>query len=107
MALEHHWRTEKILTLEQAAQKSAELKAQGKKIVTVNGGFDILHAGHLDMLEEAKQRGDYLFVGVNSDTSIKNKKGEERPFIPEAERIAMLAALACVDYVVLLDFPYD
>lgn len=105
--MQHHWRTEKILSSEQAAQKSVELKAAGKKIVTVNGAFDILHAGHLDMLEEAKMQGDVLFVGVNSDKSIKDKKGSERPFIGQHERMAMLAALACVDYVVLLDAPYD
>ena len=105
--MEHHWRTEKILDLEQAATIAADLKAQGKKIVTVNGGFDILHAGHLDILEEARQQGDVLVVGVNSDTSISNKKGPERPFVPQAERMALLAAFICVDFVVLLDFPYD
>jgi len=105
--MEHHWRTEKILDLEQAAITAAELKAQGKKIVTVNGAFDIVHAGHLDILEEAKQQGDVLVVGVNSDKSISDKKGPERPFIPQVERMAVLAAFICVDFVVLLDFPYD
>ena len=107
MNLQHHWRTEKILSLDEAREKAAELKASGKNIVTVNGAFDILHAGHLDMLEEAKMQGDVLFVGVNSDTSIRNKKGADRPYIPQEERMAMLAALTCVDYVVLLDAPYD
>ena len=107
MELHHHWRTEKILSLKAAGEKSAALKAQGKTIVTVNGGFDILHAGHLDMLEEAKQQGDVLFVGVNSDRSIQDGKGKDRPFIPEQERMALLAALVCVDFVVLLDVvPY-
>src|SRR5690348_4947315 len=105
--MEHHWRTEKILSLEQAAAKAAKLKAAGKKIVTVNGGFDLLHAGHLDILEEAKQQGDVLFVGINSDSSIRDKKGPDRPLIPQDERMALLAALMCVDYVVLLDAPYD
>ncbi|MBI3251482.1 MAG: adenylyltransferase/cytidyltransferase family protein [Candidatus Andersenbacteria bacterium] len=103
----HHWRTEKILSTDEAATKAAELKTSGKKIVTVNGAFDILHAGHLDMLEEAKMQGDALFVGVNSDTSIRDKKGADRPYISQEERMAMLAALICVDYVVLLDAPYD
>lgn len=105
--LKHHWRTEKIISLEQATKIADELRAAGKKIVTINGGFDIVHAGHLDILEEAKQQGDTLIVGVNSDQSIKEKKGQERPFIPQQERMAMLAALMCVDCVVLLDAPYD
>lgn len=107
MSLQHHWRTEKILGVQEAVTKAAELKASGKKIVTVNGAFDILHAGHLDMLEEAKMQGDVLFVGVNSDKSIRDKKGADRPYIPQQERMAMLAALVCVDYIVLLDAPYD
>lgn len=102
-----NWRTEKILTAEEAAKKAAELRDSGQKLVTVNGSFDILHAGHLDQLEEAKKQGDALFVGVNSDESIREGKGENRPFIPEQARAAMLAALACVDYVVIIDAPYS
>lgn len=105
--MQHHWRYDKIISLEDAAQKAQELKAAGKKIVTVNGSFDLLHAGHLDMLEEAKQQGDALFLGINSDTSIRNEKGETRPIIGEQERAAMLAALMCVDYVVIINAPYD
>ena len=104
--MKHLWRTEKILTLEQAKEKVEELRAAGKKIVTANGSFDILHAGHLDMLEEAKQQGDVLFVGLNADASIKAHKGASRPFIGEQERAAMLAALACIDFVVILDAEY-
>lgn len=105
--MQHHWRYEKILSLDASAAKAAELKAAGKKAVTVNGSFDLLHAGHLDMLEEAKQQGDVLFVGINSDASIRNKKGTNRPIIGEQERAALLAALGCVDYVVIIDAPYD
>lgn len=105
--MKHHWRYEKILTLEQAAEKASQLKDAGQKVVTVNGAFDILHAGHLDMLEESKQQGDVLFVGLNSDISILNEKGTNRPYIPEQERAAMLAALACVDFVVFVDAPYS
>lgn len=105
--MQHHWHYEKMLSLEEAAQKAEELKAAGKKVVTVNGSFDLLHAGHLDMLEEAKQQGDVLFLGINSDTSIRNEKGSGRPIIGEQERAAMLAALICVDYVVIIDAPYD
>lgn len=107
-APQHHWRYEKILSVEQAKSVAAKLREAGRKLVTVNGAFDILHAGHLDMLEEAKQQGDILFVGLNSDRSIQDGKGADRPYIPETERAAMLAALACVDYVVILDIiPYD
>lgn len=105
--MKHHWRYEKILTLKQAEEKSVELKAAGKTIVTNNGSFDILHAGHLDLLEEAKQQGDILFIGLNSDSSIQNEKGTSRPFITAEQRAAMLAALACVDFVVIIDAPYS
>lgn len=105
--MKHHWRYEKILTLEQAAAKAAELKAAGKNIVTINGSFDILHAGHLDALEEARQQGDVLFVGLNSDVSIREGKGENRPIIGQEERAAVLAALICVDYIVIIDAPYN
>jgi len=105
--MKHHWRYEKILELEAASEKAAELKAQGKKIITANGSFDILHAGHLDLLEEARQQGDVLFIGLNSDTSIKEEKGQIRPFISEQERAAMLAALICIDYVAIIDASYD
>lgn len=73
----------------------------------MNGSFDLLHAGHLDFLEEARQQGDILFVGVNSDTSVTEGKGVGRPIIGEEERAAMLAALECVDFVVIIDKPYD
>lgn len=102
-----NWRMDKIVTLEQAGEIAANLKDEGKKIVTVNGSFDILHAGHLDQLEEAKKQGEVLFVGVNSDSSVREKKGEGRPYFPEAARAAMLAALVCVDYVVVIAAPYD
>jgi len=71
-------------------------------IVTTNGSFDILHAGHLDQLEEARRQGDALFVGINTDAAIRAAKGPSRPLISEEARAAMLAALACVDHVVLM-----
>lgn len=104
--MEHHWRYEKILRAEEAANVADGLRAEGKRLVTLNGSFDLLHAGHLDMLEEAKRQGDVLFVGLNSDRSVREGKGEGRPIIPEMERAALLAALACVDYVVILDESY-
>lgn len=104
--MSHHWRTEKILNLEKAKELATNLRDSGKTLVTVNGSFDLLHAGHLDMLEEAKQQGDVLFVGMNSDASVREGKGEGKPFIPEQERAAMLAALVCVDYVIIINAPY-
>ena len=104
--LKHNWRYEKILTVKEAKEKALELKRKGKTVVTTNGVFDIMHAGHLDALEEYKRQGDVLFIGLNSDKSVREGKGEERPFVPEFERAALLAALACVDYVVIIDAPY-
>jgi rfaE bifunctional protein nucleotidyltransferase chain/domain len=98
-----NWRMRKIISLEEAKKTAAELRAEGKKLVTVNGAFDILHAGHLDQLEEARKQGDVLFVGINSDKSIHGYKGKERPFVTEQARAAMLAALCCVDYVIIID----
>lgn len=104
--MQHHWRYKKILLLEKARAIALDLRQAGKKIVTVNGSFDLLHAGHLDILEEAKQQGDRLFVGINSDASIQQGKGKDRPFIPQAERAALLAALSCVDYVLIIEADY-
>lgn len=105
--MEHHFRYEKILNIDQARGKAEELRNEGKTIVTVNGAFDLLQAGHLDFLEEAKQQGDVLFVGINTDISIQSKKGPTRPIISQEYRAALLAALACVDYVVVMDGLYD
>lgn len=74
-------------------------RKQGKKIVTTNGCFDILHVGHVRNLEEASCLGDILVVGINSDASIRKNKGPTRPIIGERERAEMLAALEVVDYV--------
>lgn len=98
-----NWRNEKIVSLSKAAKIAKILKQKGKKLVTVNGSFDLLHIGHLDQLEEANKQGDVLFVGINSDESIRGYKGDERPLIPEEVRCAMLAALACVNYVIVID----
>lgn len=93
----------KILSPEEAARRAEELRRLGKRLVTVNGSFDLLHAGHLTILEEAKAQGDILIVGMNSDASIRQYKGPERPIISQEERARMLAALACVDHVVIVD----
>lgn len=88
------------------------LKAQrqaGKKIVFTNGCFDILHAGHVSVLEFSRSKGDVLVVGVNSDASVRRLKGPTRPVNPEADRALVLAALQAVDAVSLFeqDTPYE
>jgi len=86
--------------MKEAAEKA---KGEGKKVVFTNGCFDILHLGHIRYLSEAKKCGDYLIVGVNSDTSVRAIKGEDRPVIPEQARAELLAALCFVDGVVIFD----
>jgi D-glycero-beta-D-manno-heptose 1-phosphate adenylyltransferase len=82
-----------------------DLKRAGKKIVFTNGCFDLLHPGHIRLLEQARSLGDALIVGINSDASVRQSKGAKRPMIPEGERAEILAALAAVDYVVVFDEP--
>jgi len=84
-------------------QLATTLRAKGKRIVTVNGSFDILHNGHLYILNEARQKGDVLIVGLNSDASVRSYKGPERPITPERRRAEMLLALRMVDYVHIFD----
>ena len=83
----------------------ARLKARGKKVVFTNGCFDILHVGHIRYLKRAKKQGDFLVIGLNTDHSVKQIKGEERPIVPEKERAEVLSSLEFVDYVVLFDEP--
>ena len=79
------------------------LKKQGRTVVFTNGAFDILHAGHVTYLEFARKQGDALVVGLNSDASVRRYKGDKRPVNPQADRAKVLAALECVDYVVIFD----
>jgi len=83
----------------------ARLKGRGKKVVFTNGCFDILHVGHVRYLRKAKSQGDVLVIGLNTDRSVREIKGEKRPVVPEKERAEILAALEFVDYVVLFDEP--
>ena len=76
-----------------------QAKSEGKKIVFTNGCFDIIHLGHVRLLEKAKSFGDLMVVGLNSDFSIARLKGEGRPVVPEAERAEILSAFSCVDFV--------
>ena len=82
--------------LESFSQKT---KKSGKTLVTLNGSFDLLHAGHLEMIYQASLQGDVLIVALNSDSSIKQYKSADRPFIPLEQRMQMIAALDMVDYV--------
>ena len=94
---------EKIKGGEDLRKITEGLKAKGKRIVFTNGCFDLLHIGHIRYLEEAKSLGDILVVGVNSDQSVRNLKGPERPILPEEERAEILSSLGCVDYITVFD----
>lgn len=89
----------KIVSLTELVKKATELRMVNKKVVSTSGCFDILHAGHVTYLEEAKAKGDILIVLLNSDQSVRKLKGKERPIVPEKERAAVLAGLEAVDYV--------
>ena len=93
----------KLVTLEQVGQLAEAYHRGGQKIVFTNGCFDLLHVGHVTYLEEAAALGDVLIVGVNGDDSVRRLKGPQRPVISQADRAAMLAALACVDHVSVFD----
>lgn len=83
----------------------ASLRKRGKKIVFTNGTFDLLHLGHVTYLQKARACGDVLVIGVNSDASVKSYKGPKRPLNPEKDRLHVLAALSCVDHLVLFSEP--
>ena len=85
------------------ARECARLRAAGKKIVFTNGAFDLLHAGHATYLEQARQLGDVLVVGLNTDASVRRYKGAKRPVVDEQNRARLLAALECVDFVTWFD----
>ena len=91
----------KIVTAEELACVRDTLAAEGKKLVFTNGCFDLLHVGHVRYLQAARALGDALVVAVNGDDSVRALKGPTRPINPEADRAEVLAALECVDYVVI------
>lgn len=91
----------KILSPEALASASAALRRAGKKLVFTNGCFDLLHRGHVRYLQAARQLGDALAVGINGDDSVRAQKGTGRPVNREADRAAVIAALASVDFVVV------
>ena len=91
----------KIISLKKAVALRAALKRSGKKAVFTNGCFDLIHAGHIASLEKARSLGDFLFLGLNSDASVRRLKGPSRPVSKAAERAVVLAALAAVDAVIV------
>ena len=93
----------KIISLSNLKRKIILLKQEGKRIVFTNGCFDILHYGHVKYLQDARNKGDYLVVAVNSDSSIKKIKAKNRPVIGQNDRLRTVAALASVDFVVLFN----
>jgi D-beta-D-heptose 7-phosphate kinase/D-beta-D-heptose 1-phosphate adenosyltransferase len=92
-----------VLSREALVTAVNQAKALGHKIVFTNGCFDLLHMGHVEYLKQAKSLGQRLIVAVNTDASVKKNKGPSRPILPEAERMNLLAALSCVDWVVSFD----
>src|SRR5277367_6074042 len=96
---------EKIVSRQGLAAILEEHRRASRKIIFANGVFDLLHVGHVRYLEAARAEGDLLVVGVNSDRSTRKLKGEGRPILTERARATLVAALGCVDYVVIFDEP--
>src|ERR1041385_8401611 len=92
-----------INSVDTISQQVREAQRSGKRVVFTNGCFDILHAGHLDLLRRAKDLGDLLVVAINTDVSVQRMKGPNRPIIPEQERAELLAGLSTVDFVCTFD----
>lgn len=90
---------------EELARKVETLKRQGLRIVFTNGGFNLLHVGHIRSLRDAKRRGDILIVAVNSDSSLRSNKGDAYPVVPEDERLEILSELECVDFITVFSEP--
>ncbi|HTK86134.1 MAG TPA: D-glycero-beta-D-manno-heptose 1-phosphate adenylyltransferase [Nitrospiraceae bacterium] len=95
---------EKVLSRHELVSALATRRSQGQRVVFTNGCFDVMHVGHTRYLQAARDLGDLLVVGVNTDRSVRSlNKGADRPIVPEQQRAEVLAALGCVDYVVLFD----
>jgi rfaE bifunctional protein nucleotidyltransferase chain/domain len=95
----------KLKTLPQLRRIVFTERKRGRRVVLANGGFDVVHAGHVRYLEAAKREGDILIVALNSDRSIRKLKGPGRPVLPEAERAEIIAAFGCVDFVTIFGEP--
>ena len=92
-----------LVSLDELKKIRQELKEENKKLVFTNGVFDLIHSGHIDYLVKAKQLGDVLIVGMNSDNSVQRIKGDKRPILKEKERAFIISNIKPVDYVVLFD----
>ncbi len=99
--MKSHETAGKVLSREVAASEVRRRQQSGERGVFTNGCFDLLHLGHVRYLQEARDLGDFLVLGLNSDESVAQLKGAGRPLVPASERAEILAALTCVDYVVI------
>ncbi|MBD3246753.1 MAG: adenylyltransferase/cytidyltransferase family protein [Candidatus Omnitrophica bacterium] len=93
----------KVYPLDVLQKEIARQRTQGRTVVFTNGCFDLLHPGHIKILEYAKSKGDHLVVGLNSDTSIRTLKGPSRPVLPQTARGRILSAIEYVDYIVIFE----
>lgn len=93
----------RVVSVDELARLREAMERSGRKLVFTNGCFDLLHAGHVRYLQQARALGDALAVGLNSDRSVRELKGEGRPLNPQDDRAEVLAALGCIDYVVIFD----
>jgi len=95
--------SDKLVSRAELSELGVRLRREGKRIVFANGCFDLLHVGHVRYLQGAKEQGDALVVGLNSDRSVRELKGQGRPLLPAEARAELIAALECVDQVVIFD----
>jgi D-beta-D-heptose 7-phosphate kinase/D-beta-D-heptose 1-phosphate adenosyltransferase len=93
----------KVASLDELLESVREHRRRGRRIALTNGCFDLLHVGHVTYLQAARRQGDVLIVAINSDRSVRAIKGPQRPVVAQHDRAAMLAALTCVDHVLIFD----
>jgi D-glycero-beta-D-manno-heptose 1-phosphate adenylyltransferase len=96
---------QKIKSIEGIIAIASQIRSTGRKIVLVNGCFDLIHAGHIRYLQHARELGDVLFLAINSDACVRKLKGPGRPLQSEKDRAEILASIDCVDYVLVFDDP--
>lgn len=97
--------TGRVVSMGELVALRERWRSEGKRLVLTNGTFDLLHVGHVRYLQAAKELGDVLVVGINSDESVRGYKGPGRPVVPQGERAEVVAALRCVDYTTIFDEP--